>query len=378
MRAILLYLAVFLMSHNVLAEPNYRWIDVCEDKTVEINGLPWFSENEGRYIRLPLSGKDEISAAAWEMSLCPSTARVRFKTNSSVLAVKIDHGMFTEKGQEDIWHMSDGSRLSMWHMSAVGVSGIDLYIGEPGKQSFWKASRAMKEDGEYTHTYFKGFSGEIREFTLYLPAYAQLKTLKIGIMPDAEFLPPTAYKIQKPMVVYGTSITQGGCSSRGSNNFMGILERRMNADVVNLGFSGSGLGEAVMAELMSEIEASVYMVDSVANMSPEVMEQNYENFVRILRKNRPETPVVLMTKPHYGTEIQPFMAEYYVKQHKVLFETYDKLKSEGDEKVYLFDTGKFIQAGGDHPSVDGTHLTDVGYYKIADGLEPVLREIIGL
>ncbi len=341
-----------------------KWIDVSTDKSVEVNGLAWFEENGGRFIRLPLSRRQEIPNQAWAQSLCPSTARVRFKTDSPSLRLMIDHGMADEK------------RLSMWHMSSVAVSGIDLYIGEPGKTSFWKTTRPKQGSGEYEHVYFAGLPKEMREFTLYLPCYAELKSLKIGFEPDTLVLPPTPYAIEKPIVVYGTSITQSGCSSRGSNGYVAIMERRLNAEVVNLGFSGSGCGEAAVAEIISEIDASVYIVDSVSNMKAEVMDERYENFVRILRKNRPDVPVILMTKIHYAPEIDPAERARYDRNHKALFDTYNKLRGEGDKKLYLFDTGAIIQPGGDHPTVDGVHLTDVGYYMIADKIVPFLADII--
>ncbi len=378
MRIIFLMMTVFLGMCAADAKEDIKWVDVSTDKTVEVNGLAWFGENGGRFIRLPLSRKDEITTDAWAMSLCPSTARVRFKSDSAFLTLKIDHGMLQGSEEQPMWHMSEQSRLSMWHMSSVGVSGIDLYVGEPGKSSFWKTTKPQKVNGEYEHTYFENLTKQMREFTLYLPAYAELKSLKIGVSKDSNLLHPTPYANKKPIVVYGTSITQSGCSSRGSNGFVAIMERRLNSDVVNMGLSGSGCGEPVMAELMKDIDASMYIVDSVANMKPQFMEERYENFVRILRKNRPDVPVILMTKIHYADEIEPAMRGYYERQHKVLFETYDKLKAQGDEMVYIFDTGAIIPYGGDHPTVDGVHLTDKGYYMIADELVPFIEGILNL
>ncbi len=363
----------------ILQAQELKWLDVSTDKSVEVNGLAWFEENEGRFIRFPLSRKDEITKNAWAMSLCPSTARVRFKTDSPTLSVRVDHGMSsTDKQELTMWNMSDVSRLSMWHMASVAVSGIDLYIGEPGSTSFWTATRPQKADGEYEHTYFKDLSREMREFTLYLPAYAELKTLKIGVAQDSQILKPTAYAHKKPIVVYGTSITQSGCSSRGSNGFVAIMERRLNSDVINLGLSGSGCGEPEVAQMISEIDASMYIMDSVANMNEKFMDERFEMFVRTLRNARPNIPIVLMTKIHYSPEvISASERARYKRIHKAFYETYDKLKAEGDENVYIFDTGEVIPYGGDHPTVDGVHLTDVGYYMIADKLVPFVKEIIG-
>jgi formylglycine-generating enzyme required for sulfatase activity len=153
------------------------------------------------------------------------------------------------------------------------------------------------------------------------------------------------------------------------------LGRRLNCDVVNLGFSGSGRGEPIMAEMMLEIDASIYIVDCVANMPPSLMNSRYENFVNQLRAAKPDIPIVLMTKNHYAKEIVEGSSAYD-DQHAALFTTYSNLIAQGDQNLYLFDTGALIPAGGDHPSADGTHLTDEGFTRIADGLEPVLGQIL--
>lgn len=344
-----------------------KWLDVSTDKTVEVNGLAWFEENDGAFVRLPLDEKANITPKAWAQSLCPSTARVRFKTDSTSMRLKIDHG-----------HINPDS-LDMYHMSSVAVSGIDLYIGGVKNPDFWKVTHPKKAGGVYEHLYFQNLSKKMRQYTLYLPTYIQLKSLEIGLDADCKILKADKYLIEKPIVVYGTSITQSGCSSRGSNGYVAQIGRRLGADVVNLGFSGSGCSEPEVAELMAQIDASVYIFDQVANMTPELMNERYEKFVRIVREKHLEVPIVLMTKPHYGREVEPYgswmTVDFYNQQHEALFDTYKKLKTEGDKNVYLFDTGEIIPTGGDHPTVDGVHLTDTGYYMISEELVPLLKEI---
>lgn len=345
-------------------ESDIRWITVGQEPALEINGLAWFGENNGAYYRLPVREKENIPEGAWKTSKCPSGARVRFKTDSTQLKLNIHHSM------------NDKNRLSMWHMSSVGVSGIDLYRGEPNNMSFWLTTNPADGSKPYTHTYFTGKSKQMREFTLYLPTYAELVELKIGVDPNAVIEKPTEYKIKKPIVFYGTSITQGGCAGRGSNSFPAIIGRRLNADFVNLGFSGSGKGEELMAKLMTEIDASAYVVDCVANMNPELMKERYEKFITILRQTKPAVPVILMTRIYSSSEFEPDAMAHYNKQHEPLLATYEKFKKQGDKNIYLFDAGAIVKPNGDHPSVDGLHLTDRGFYLIADTLTPLLKTIL--
>lgn len=342
------------------SESCIRWLRPYEDERIVINGLPWYDQNDHRFIRLPLTEEQNITKSAWAESLCPSSARLRFKTSSTSLRLRIDH-------QHD-YHRHN--------LSDISVAGIDLYIGPPDQMSFWMTTRPKDGTRVYEHLYFEQLSSEIREFTLYLPSYAKLAELQIGIDSGAQILPPTPYEIQKPLVFYGTSVTQNASASRGSNGFVPILGRRLNADVVNLGFSGSGKGEPIMAQLMTQIDASVYVVDSVANMDIQLMNERYEKFVRLLRNRKPDIPVVLMTKIHSAGEIQSDEAAAYDLQNQPVFETYHKLLAEGDKNIFLFDAGKIIKPGGDHPTIDGVHLTDRGFYMIADVLTPQLASIL--
>jgi len=345
------------IGFNVLADDGtVKWVTVGQEPNIKINGLAWFDENNGFYYRLPVREKKNITDLAWLTGKCPSGGRVRFKTDSTQLKLSINHGMAEESDVElEAWfykYLKD-------YMSPVAARGIDLYRGEPANMSYYLTTVPTEISKPYIHTFnIMNQSRQMREFTLYLPIYAELAELKLGVDPSAVIQKPTEYKIKKPIVFYGTSITQGGYASRGSNSFAAIVGRRLNADIVNLGFAGSGCGEEIMAKLMTEIDASVYVVDSVANMSAEYMKERYEKFITILRRTKPNTAVILMTRAKYTHEYTPDTIANYDEQHKPLFATYEKLKKQGDKNIHLFDVGAVIKPGGDHPSVDGGHLSD--------------------
>lgn len=370
-----IFIIISMVGFTVLAKDcAVKWITVGLEPNIEINGLAWFDENNSLYYRLPVREKENITNGAWLASKCPSGARVRFKTDSTQLKLSINHGMDKKSNVEfDPWlynYVKD-------YMSPLASRGIDLYRDEPGNMSYCLTTVPTEISKHYIHTFnIMNPSRQMREFTLYLPVYGELAELKIGVDPNAVIQKPTEYKIKKPIVFYGTSITQGGYASRGSNSFAAIVGRRLNADIVNLGFAGSGCGEEIMAKLMTEIGASVYVVDSVANMNSQLMKERYEKFITILRQTKPNIPVVLMTRFKYTHEYRPDTIAIYDEQHEPLFATYEKLKKQGDENIYLFDAATVIKPGGDHPTVDGGHLSDTGFYVIADALTPFLKKIL--
>ena len=53
--------------------------------------------------------------------------------------------------------------------------------------------------------------------------------------------------------------------------FTAIVGRQLDIPVINLGFSGSGKMEPEMADLLAELDPSVYVLDCIWNMSPELV-----------------------------------------------------------------------------------------------------------
>src|SRR5262249_29415705 len=142
-----------------------------------------------------------------------------------------------------------------------------------------------------------------REYLLYLPLYNGVKSVEVGVPKGAALTKasPRPADHAKPLVFYGTSITQGGCASRPGMVHTAILGRRLERPVINLGFSGNGRMEREMAELLAELAPAVYVLDCLPNMDAALVAQRVEPFVRTLRKARPDTPILLVEDRSYTT-----------------------------------------------------------------------------
>ena len=99
---------------------------------------------------------------------------------------------------------------------------------------------------------------------------------------------------------YGTSIMQGACASRTGMAQSSIIGRRINAPVINLGFSGNGKMEPEIARLLAELDPSVYVIDALPNMEAVLVKERAEAFVRTLREARPTTPIILVEDRTYA------------------------------------------------------------------------------
>lgn len=107
--------------------------------------------------------------------------------------------------------------LSMPHMPATGVSGIDLYATDNNGQERWCVGRYVMQD---TITYdFSGLSyaaktGKGFEYQLFLPLYNSVSWLEIGVPENTSFrfLPVSQ---EKPLVIWNFHCTRGLCLPSG-------------------------------------------------------------------------------------------------------------------------------------------------------------------
>ena len=342
-------------------EGELAWVSG-KDPRLTVNGLPWFEENGREFIRLPKRAKGVVRDPVWELSTMPSGGRVRFKTDSSTVKLRVQHSR---------------AELAMPHLCAVGMSGIDLYEGPPSRMTYWASNRPAEPTKPYECLYFEKMARKLREFTLYLPTYNDLVLLEIGLDKDAVVKPATAFRLRKPVVVYGTSITQGGCASRVANGHVPLIGRMLGVDVVNLGFSGNGQSEPEMAELVADIDAACYVNDCIANMTEEQMKTRYRAFNEVLLRRHPETPVLMMSAIRYASEHYVGGGRQLVT-NAIARQAYQQLRKTDPGHVFFLDCTKVIGLEADHPSVDGCHLTDLGYWRLAKAVAPVLGKILKL
>lgn len=338
------------------------WINAL-DPRFTVNGLYWHAENGGVFARLPLRAGATLRPEVRDLGRHLTGGRVRFRSNTTALAVRVSHS----------------SDLFWFNLHRVGRAGLDLYVGEPGRQTIWGTSMWTQPDTlTYEHSFFAGLDPVEREFTLYLPLYNDLTGLEIGLSDGANISPPAPFALPSPVVFYGSSITQGGCASRPGNTYVNILGRRLNMDVVNLGMSGNGLGEPAVAALLAEIDAACYMLDFHINvLSAEELRAVYFPFYEMIRKARPTVPILLLSQIYTTRErIEPESARKRIEQTAVIREAHAEALRRGDRNVHFYDGTWLIGPEADGAFVDGVHPNDRGFYMMADGLEPVLRDLL--
>jgi lysophospholipase L1-like esterase len=334
------------------------------DAAFTVCGLPWYGVHERALRRLPARAQAIVREPVWHLAQHPSGARLRFRTDSTSLRLRITQPF-----------------CEMINMCPIGHSGIDLYVGPPDAQVYWASVRpdlAAQRAGKPFETLVANkLRAEMREITLYLPVYNSLLDLEIGLDSTARVLPPTPYVLQRPMVFYGTSITQSGCASRPGNGYVPILGQLLGCDVVNLGFSGNGLGEPEMADLVAEIDASVFVLDYEANAGLDKMRDNLMPFAQTIRRAHPRTPLVILSKPFFSKVHMDAEGYEGAKRANTFFgEVVRTLNAAYPGPTRFVDGWTLIGPDTRYAYVDGVHPNDYGFALMAERLAPVLRELL--
>lgn len=348
------------------ATAQVRWYDPEKADFPVIQGQGLEEQpRQGFYHRLPAEAEKTLRSRVWDLSKQSAGESIVFTTDAKEITVRYTVTL----------------RHAMPHMPATGVSGVDLYTEDRDGAEVWLAGKYSFKD---TVTYrfididVVNKAANAQRYTLFLPLYNEVSWMEIGVNEGAEFrfehLSPV-----KPVVAYGTSIGQGACASRPGMAWSNILQRRLGCPVVNLGFSGSAYLETGMIDVISKIEASVYLIDAMPNASSlesEVLRDTLTKAIRQLRAARPEVPIILADHLGYPqSKASPRHREKENRAWEVQKAVYEQLKAEGMKNLHHIPHTEIAMP--QDATVDGSHPTDYGMQVYADVYEKVLRKVLG-
>lgn len=311
-----------------------------------------------RFRRLPDEVGMNTNEGVAELYKNTAGGRLRFRTDSGYVAIRC------------VW---DGlTRFP--HMPATGVSGFDLYVAENGASRFCK-SFVPPIDGDGYESIACFGSREMREFTINFPLYNNVASLAIGLEPGAHISHAAPYRVAAPVVYYGSSVTQGGCASRPGNSYPAMISRMLDIDHINLGFSGSGRGEAIMAEHIASLEMAALVMDYDHNApTPEWLERTHYPFYSIVRRAQPGLPIICVSRT-----LNPAGDDEIARRREIIMATVERARAGGDNRIWFADGGRFFTGEGwDACTVDGVHPNDLGFHRMAQALAPMIALALGI
>lgn len=336
-------------------------------KTYSVNQFPFQlyghcrTESELDFKRLPhnlVAGIDNDGLKV----LYTNTAglRLRFKTDSQNIILRYT------------WDI----RTIFPHMPMTGTSCFDLYadgryinVLRPGVGASNQPPMSLEEGCETSCTFP---DRKLRDIVLNFPLYNNVTSLVLALDEDAQLFPGNKYTHQKPVVYYGSSITQGGCASHAGNSYQAMISRRLDADYINLGFSGSCKAEIEMANYIADLEMCMFVYDYDHNApNAEHLDKTHERLFKILRKKQPDLPVLMIS-----TADQAFGENTDVRK-AVIRRTYENAVAAGDKNVYFLDGQTIYQdVGLDYCTVDGCHPNDLGFWCMASSIGKEIQTIM--
>ncbi|GAB2933823.1 SGNH/GDSL hydrolase family protein [Nonomuraea fastidiosa] len=343
----------FVEVQPVSVEGDIAWYDVSH---WGVEGKGW-SDTKAYFDRLPAKAEGVVTPEVWARSRTSAGILTRFVSDSTTFRAR---------------YRLISATTAMYHMPAIGHSGVDLYARAEDGYDAWLANTHPAGQDVDEQMGLAVDPGE-RLYTAYLPLYNAPQTLQIGVEAGSKFV-GVAPRTDPPAVFYGSSIMQGGVASRPGMSITALLGRRFDIPAINLGFSGNARMEPEIAELLTEIEASVYVVDSSPNMNPQQISERAEPFVRILREARPDTPIVLVEDRRYGDgRFVKFRRDRNAQNAAALQAAYRNLRDAGVTGLSYLSADELPEA---EELVDGSHPSDLGMMTYANAYERVLHPIL--
>ncbi len=324
----------------------------------EIYGL--YNPTEGKtFRRLPEDIARATSKAVFDLHANTAGGRVRFTTDSEYVAIRCV--------LPNITHFA--------HMPVTGVSGFDMYISKGGTDVFEKCFTPPWDMADGYSTIYHFGSRELRELTINFPLYNDVDELYIGLEPDAVLKEGKKYKYEKPVVYYGSSITQGGCATRPGTCYEALISQKLSCNYINLGFSGSAKGEDAIMDYIADLDMSVFVYDYDHNApdAEHLLLTHHKGYLKI-REKHPELPIIMVTAP---IDDRALSEPRYIPCRDVIMKSYLDARAAGDKNVWFVDGTAFFS--GEHMdscTVDGCHPNDLGFLRMADSIGRVVEYVL--
>ena len=332
-----------------LGRDDIRFFDVKKTPNY-LFGLRFDTE---RFFRMDEDFAATLSDGVFSCNRCTSGGRIRFRTNSPFVAVSI------QLSRHEV----------MRHMAPSGSAGFDLYVDGRFFRAFLPSASNMLKD--YDRIEHIG-NGEEHEIMIHFPLYNRVDRIHVGVQENAWVTEAQPYAVERPVVFYGSSITQGGCVSRPGIAYPAYISRWLDFDYINLGFSGNAKGELSMAEYIASLDPSVFVMDYDHNTpSYEHLEATHYAFYERFRALRPTTPIVMVSAP----DVRWYPCLY--ARRDLIRRNYEAAVAAGDDRVFFVD-GETLMGGDDWDSctVDGCHPNDLGHYLMAKGIAPTVKRAL--
>lgn len=299
-------------------------------------------------------------------NMCTSGVRIAFSTDSTRLKLKAKMHAFCRSGEMSIL------ATSYFTLLEVTPSGEEVLVNHLFGD--WKTEPKFEPEVEVS-CYLKG--NDVRNYILYLPTYSCVDYLNMYLDSDSVVYKYNPYKNVKPILYYGSSITQGGSATRADNAYQAVVAKRNKVDYITFAISGGAKAQPQVVDCLASIDCSVFVCDYDHNApTAEYLRQTHLPLYKRFREKQPTTPIIFMSRPSAFREFEVTCREGN-ERTQIILDTIEYAKSNGDNNVYFvdgrsmfpYDARELCMAGESHPNT-------LGFMFMAFSVEEVLNKIL--
>ena len=254
--------------------------------------------------------------------------------------------------------------------------GMDIYIRHNGRWTFAGVAKPKTDPAalEFESPLVRRMGEGVKECMVYLPTYAQIKSLEIGIDEGATINPmPSPFKHK--IVFVGSSLTHGEGNPRPGLLYVAQLGRRLDAETPNLGHSGQCKLQQHFIDIVCNNEADAFVFDAFSNPTAEIIEARLYDFVKQIRAKHKDTPLIFLQTVKRSGAMFDLGAQKRNDDQRAAAEKGMKVVCKDFKNVYFINPA-FDFGTDNEGTVDNSHLTDLGVERALKGLEPKLRKIL--
>lgn len=344
-----------LNVESKIENDNLIWLD-CREKPFHLTGLVDYTG--GVFTRMPAELMEKLRPELAWLGKHTSGGRLRFRTNSEFIALN------AVLPSVDL----------MPHMPLTGSSGFDVYAGKTLEMFATPPNVSTPAFEKMSRFYTPADKDGFRDITINFPLYNRVSSLAIGLDKNAVVKKPKKTKYGK-VVFYGSSITQGGVASRPGNNYANILAKWLDFELINLGFSGNAFGDELIADYIASIPMDAFVMDYDFNSrSLDELRATHEPMYRKVRAAQPNAKIIMISNPVPDIYCHVKGSD---PRLEIITETYNKAVSEGDDKVWLINGATMLgKSDRDTCTVDNCHPNDLGFFRMAETVKPVLSKAL--
>lgn len=342
-----------------------RWYSPAR-KPFRLQGLPFF-ETDGIYRRLMLNPPKPIPELVDNLSnrTAGVQAHIRGRLQKLIIKARVN-----------------APPLPYYHMTPLGRDGFDCYLGSGEEKIHYFSSTHFDPNSDKIEHAVIDFS-EPKDLNIIInfPLYSGVSEVIFGVDENAILLEPMPLADNNRIVIYGTSITQGACASRAGMAHTNILSRRLNREIINLGFSGNGKCEAEMALAIRKIERTSMLIIETEGNCPDAawIGEKYPEFIRLYREKYPAIPIAIISRPIMP---QAYLIEGELKKYQdkasIQKKIVEEFKEKGDKNIYFYDGKDSLGEDSDECTVEGVHFTDLGFMRMANFMQPIIENILDI